>query len=156
MALIVAVADADAERIGAQPLAALLRAYDAGYPSLNAVADVALLSPEAIQLLNRTHRQEDSPTDVLSFPLFTSLNDIAEQPATEEPLLIGSIVICPEKAIAYDETLIQLLHHGLLHLLGFDHESAPELWHAEETRILELLATHGLIIPPALPSYDSI
>lgn len=84
--------------------------------------DIELLIVEnkQIQELNKQHRNKDSATDVLSFPLEF---DFPNMP-------LGSIIISSdyveEKAKEYghtieDETTL-LFIHGLLHLLGFDHE----------------------------------
>ncbi len=75
---------------------------------------------EEIQILNKEHRNIDKATDVLSFPLEF---DMPNMP-------LGSIVISidyvEEKAKEYNHSfndeLKLLFIHGLLHLLGFDHE----------------------------------
>ncbi|MEM9468427.1 MAG: rRNA maturation RNase YbeY [Actinomycetota bacterium] len=101
-----------------------------------------------IHELNLEHRGKDRPTDVLSFPL-----DGAE--ASHPDDLIGDIVICPTIAAAnapehagqdhhtgsLDDELGLLVVHGVLHLLGFDHEDDDE---AEAMEALEqsLLAAH--------------
>jgi probable rRNA maturation factor len=77
--------------------------------------------------LNAEHRNEPGPTDVLSFPI-----DGAEQaraaaaapgpgapPARTAPCELGDIVICPECTADVREAIV----HGMLHLLGMDHES---------------------------------
>jgi probable rRNA maturation factor len=81
--------------------------------------ELTLVDDEAMQTLNWQYRRIDRPTDVLSFPL---------EPVFGAPL--GSIVISMETAKAqadrYGHTLQEevtlLFLHGLLHLLGFDHE----------------------------------
>lgn len=73
--------------------------------------------------LNARYRGIDRSTDVLSFPMYDGKR-------RGDPLLLGDIVICVPKAALqaaehrvrlYDE-LLRLLVHGLLHLLGHDHE----------------------------------
>jgi len=80
-----------------------------------------------IQQLNKTYRKVDKPTNVLAFPMQEGeFADIA-------PSLLGDIVISCEKAqqeadsanISIDERMSQLLIHGILHLVGFDHETSP-------------------------------
>ncbi|SFV89930.1 Metal-dependent hydrolase YbeY, involved in rRNA and/or ribosome maturation and assembly [hydrothermal vent metagenome] len=74
---------------------------------------------EGIRALNAQHRQKDTATDVLSFPL----GDMPHAP-------LGAIVISKDFVIqkadelghSYQEELTLLFIHGLLHLLGFDHE----------------------------------
>lgn len=64
-----------------------------------------------IHQLNLEHRAKDKPTDVLSFPI-----DGAGPVAG--PREIGDVVICPE----HTEDLTEAVVHGVLHLVGFDHE----------------------------------
>jgi probable rRNA maturation factor len=65
-----------------------------------------------IRELNREHRAVDSPTDVLSFPID---GDSAEPTGPRE---LGDVVICPEHTLEPREAVV----HGVLHLLGMDHE----------------------------------
>ena len=153
MSLTLALTERDSSTIGSEELDNLLKGYDAAFPDLQLLADVILMTPDEIQALNREHRTIDEPTDVLSFPTIPNFQSLAAQAKTQ-PTLIGTIVICPEKAEVYKETLIQLVHHGLLHLLGYDHESDLPAWISEEGRILNILSAHNLIIPP-IP-YESV
>ncbi len=96
-----------------------------------------------IRALNRDHRGKDKPTDVLSFPLFE-----AGEPHPGERLL-GDVVISVEtarrQAAEYDATLEaevnRLLIHGVLHVMGHDHEEAAEQerMRAEERRLAEAI-----------------
>lgn len=82
--------------------------------------ELILTDNSSIQKLNKEHRNIDKPTDVLSFPLEF---DLPHMP-------LGSIVIsvdyAQEKANEFNHTLEEeitlLFIHGLLHLLGYDHE----------------------------------
>jgi probable rRNA maturation factor len=110
---------------------------------------VSFVNDEQIHELNRTYRNIDRPTDVLSFPMLESgdgemninyddLEDVSEDGAdpeeaeAEEPL--GDIVISVQRAIAQseeyghsvDREIGFLFVHGFLHLLGYDHESDEE------------------------------
>ena len=76
---------------------------------------VAFVDEQTIQTLNRDHRGKDEPTDVLSFPID---GVDGEPPATEEPLELGDVVICPPCT----EDLSEAVVHGTLHLTGMDHE----------------------------------
>jgi probable rRNA maturation factor len=77
------------------------------------------MDPE-IHALNRQYRGKDKPTDVLSFPLADEL----------QPFLLGDVIISVETAArqaqrrghTLREELQTLLIHGILHLLGYDHE----------------------------------
>jgi probable rRNA maturation factor len=73
---------------------------------------VAFVAPEQIAALNAEHRGKQGPTDVLSFPV-----DGAGSAAGEREL--GDVVICPE----HTEDLEEAVVHGVLHLVGMDHES---------------------------------
>jgi probable rRNA maturation factor len=73
---------------------------------------VAFVGPDEIAALNAEHRGKDGPTDVLSFPV-----DGAEPVAGEREL--GDVVICPE----HTEDLAEAVVHGVLHLVGMDHET---------------------------------
>ena len=66
----------------------------------------------AIHALNREHRGIDRPTDVLSFPI-----DAAGE--SYGPRELGDVVICPEHTEDLDEAVV----HGVLHLVGMDHET---------------------------------
>lgn len=85
--------------------------------------------------LNREHRGIDSATDVLSFPMYEDKEDaLAEAKTLSEgqPLLIGDVVICVDVAAdnaredgrPVEDELRLLVVHGLLHLLGYDHEGS--------------------------------
>jgi rRNA maturation RNase YbeY len=105
----------------------------------SAELSVVLTSDAAIRELNRNFRGKDAPTDVLSFPLLDDApatpvsggGDEAANPAP--PIALGDIVISVETAtsqaralrIAPAVRLRALLIHGLLHLLGYDHERSP-------------------------------
>jgi rRNA maturation RNase YbeY len=94
----------------------------------DAELSVLLVSDRVIRRLNRAWRGKDRPTDVLSF---AQLEGAGPSPAP----LLGDVVIsvptAKRQARARGETLAaegeRLLIHGLLHLLGYDHErSAAE------------------------------
>ncbi|MGA7953619.1 MAG: rRNA maturation RNase YbeY [Gloeobacterales cyanobacterium] len=84
-----------------------------------------------MQQLNQTYRSKDEPTDVLSFAVLEDelfLKDM--YPESPEPQYLGDIVIavpyankqCQSKGHSLVEELIWLSLHGLLHLLGWDHQ----------------------------------
>jgi probable rRNA maturation factor len=104
---------------------------------------------ERVQELNRDYRGRDEPTDVLAF----SARDDADSPPFISPpdgvLHLGEVIISYPQALAQAEEqghplkkeLSILLIHGLLHLLGYDHEKA-DARRKMQTREKELL---GLI-----------
>jgi probable rRNA maturation factor len=73
---------------------------------------VAFVDAEEITALNAAHRGKDGPTDVLSFPV-----DGAGPVAGAREL--GDVLICPE----HTEDLTEAVVHGVLHLVGMDHET---------------------------------
>ena len=145
MALTFLIAEGDAAEIGGKALDALARVYGGFFSPADLSVDISLIGKEEMQQINNEYRSIDEPTDVLSFPLYNTLEDI--RASSEPESLLGSLVICPEKADAYEETLPQLVHHGLLHLAGFDHETDVEEWKAMELPLIELLAEAGLTVP---------
>jgi len=92
----------------------------------NCEVSITFVDSDEIQALNKDYRSKDEATDVLSFP-------ISEELAMGSDVSIGDIVICMEVARAqaeeYGHTLERelafLVAHGMLHLLGYDHET-PE------------------------------
>jgi probable rRNA maturation factor len=94
----------DAERLCALALASA-GVHD-GHLALEWVA------PDRIRELNREFRGKDTPTDVLSFP-------VDEGGAAAGPRELGDIVICPEHTRDVREAIV----HGVLHLVGMDHET---------------------------------
>jgi len=73
---------------------------------------VAFVDAERIAALNAEHRGRPGPTDVLSFPIDGAAGAAA-------PRELGDVVICPEHTADIDEAVV----HGMLHLLGMDHET---------------------------------
>ena len=90
--------------------ACVLAAATAGVE--NGHVAVAFVGPGEIAALNAEHRGKQGPTDVLSFPV-----DGAAPVAGEREL--GDVVICPE----HTEDLAEAVVHGVLHLVGMDHET---------------------------------
>lgn len=83
---------------------------------------ITLVPPERIAQLNEEWMGLEGPTDVLSFPV-----DGLVKKAGAEPVLIGDVVICPEVAQSAGNDLQGeldlLVVHGVLHLLGHDHDT---------------------------------
>jgi probable rRNA maturation factor len=73
---------------------------------------VAFITPEEIAALNAEHRGKEGPTDVLSFPVDEDGPVVGERE-------LGDVVICPE----HTEDLTEAVVHGVLHLVGMDHET---------------------------------
>jgi len=106
----------------------------------NKEIELIITDNETIRELNQEHREKDKATDVLSFPM--------DAPFTEQSIFgmpLGSIVISADfvkqKADEFEHTiqdeLSLLFIHGLLHLLGFDHETDDGEMRAREKEIIE-------------------
>jgi len=102
---------------------------------------VVITTNDEIMELNKKFRGIEKPTNVLSFPMLEGeFNSIS-------PHLLGDIVISSEKAvqeaeeagIRFDERMSQLLVHGILHLIGFDHETEKEDAGIMEAKSIEIL-----------------
>lgn len=114
----------------------------------SAEACVALSDDASVQDLNLRYRGKDKPTNVLSFPA-----SAAGHPAGgAEPRALGDLVLAyetlvreaGEQGIPLAHHLQHLVVHGLLHLLGFDHETEAD---AEEMEAIEVEILAGLGIP---------
>lgn len=147
MALSFAISQADQDQIGFSELDILAETYGHYVNPASVTVEIVLYNAEEMRTLNQESRSIDESTDVLSFPLFEHLSHIKNLPP-EAIMPIGSIIICPQKASQYGESLPQLVHHGLLHICGFDHETDRPAWVSEETAILAQLAANGLSLPP--------
>lgn len=114
----------------------------------NSEVSLLLTDDKEIRNLNKSYRNIDSPTDVLSF----SMNENKSNqlfPGDIDEYLLGDIVISIETAEkqaknldhSLDFELTTLLIHGLLHLIGFDHikEKDFQRMKEEENRITALL-----------------
>jgi len=93
----------------------------------NTELSILIVNNKRIRRLNKRYRGIDRPTDVLAFPLTLSLSPLGRGKGEG---LLGDIVISMEKAHRQAEEqghspnteLLFLLTHGILHLIGYDHE----------------------------------
>ena len=103
---------------------------------------IALVDLAEMADLNSRYRGKEGPTDVLSF----GCDDPCAVLGPDEPVMLGDVVIAPEVAEAQaaeyghtiEEELNLLLVHGVLHLLGYDHEDdeSAEVMQARERALL--------------------
>jgi probable rRNA maturation factor len=84
-----------------------------------ATLGLMVVGPERMAEINGAHRDKPVPTDVLAFPV-DGPEIAAGWPAAGPAPELGDVVICPQAA---QEPLETLAVHGLLHLLGYDHET---------------------------------
>lgn len=94
----------------------VLRGEKAKNPGLS----VAIVGPKRMQELNKKYRKKDKVANVLSFE--------------EGEVSLGEVVICPQEVrkdakkygILFERALAWMLIHGILHLLGYNHEEGGE------------------------------
>ncbi len=114
----------------------------------DAELSVALVGDERMRDLNRDWRGKDATTDVLSF------SQIEGEPFSTLHEMLGDVVIsvpvlrrqAADGGWTVEEELARLLLHGVLHLLGFDHENETDAraMRVEEGRIVAALAARGI------------
>jgi len=98
---------------------------------------VELVDEGRIRELNREHRGNHAPTDVLAFPI-DELDPVAG------PRELGDVAICPPHCSDVTEAAV----HGVLHLCGYDHETDDGEMLALQTGVLEGVS-HGPPRPDA-------
>lgn len=110
---------------------------------------VALVHDDEMHRLNRDYRGKDRTTDVLAFALREG-----EGTSVQEPGLLGDVVVsvptaarqAAERGHALERELAELLAHGILHLLGYDHERSPaeaRRMFREQCRVLGAIGADG-------------
>jgi len=113
---------------------------------------LVLADDARVQALNRDYRGRDKPTNVLSF----AARDDATMPAIpDEPTALGDVVLALEttaaEAAAAGKPLadhaVHLTVHGVLHLLGYDHELGPAEAAEMESLEVAILATLDVANP---------
>ena len=109
---------------------------------------VALVGDQEMRPLNAKYRKKNKTTDVLSFP--------ADPTMTSEAALLGDVIISVEQARrqakernhSLKKEMVTLLIHGILHLLGYDHERSQrqaKIMASLEQKLLGQLCERGLI-----------
>ncbi len=105
---------------------------------------IALVDDQEMQRLNLQHRGIDRSTDVLSFALQDAEEPLPVRHATGNtayPFILGDVILsivtvqrqAAERGHSFEQELYVLLIHGILHLLGYDHQTD------EEARVMEEL-----------------
>jgi len=99
-----------------------------------------------MRILNREYRGVDRTTDVLSFPQSADFS-VHDSQLTVHEFILGDIVISLPKAnrqameygTTLNEELKRLLIHGLLHLIGYDHETGKYVERKMQKKTKEIL-----------------
>lgn len=128
--------------------------YVMGEMKVNSRSDlcIKLVDESAMEVLHKQWMDLPGPTDVMSFPMDELRPGRDEQEPAEG--ILGDVVMCPSVAArqargaghATEEELLLLLTHGILHLLGFDHEQPDEerdMFELQRTLLLTFLAGRG-------------
>jgi len=128
-----------------------LTKFDQNIKTMPGEISLQFVTTEMIRSLNRQYRGQNKPTDVLSFPQYSNDEWKERTPLklASDFIMLGDIVISEsavvEQAKAYghsiDRELSFLFLHGLLHLLGYDHEestAADEMFSLQESILSEL------------------
>jgi probable rRNA maturation factor len=112
--------------VDAEGLAALAARTLEGEGRRNVELSLSFVTPAQIEELHVRYLDEPGPTDVLSFPM-------------DEEGLLGDVIVCPEVAAKnnadIEAELRLLVVHGVLHLVGYDHEEDPDraaMWAKQE------------------------
>ena len=121
-----------------------------------ASAEVSLVLSDdpAVASLNSTYRGKSGPTNVLSFPAGDGVDDSAAAERDGPPLLLGDVVIAFETTAAeaaatgtaLADHLRHLVVHGILHLVGYDHETDADAAVMEGLEV-EILREFGVDDP---------
>ena len=110
--------------------------------------DTVLFDDEKIHEINREYRQKDAPTDVITFAIFAD-SPIEERFVFDNEINLGEILISLDRTKAqaidnshqrqtFEAELYFLLAHGILHLLGYDHQdedSLRRMWDIQQEMI---------------------
>lgn len=114
-------------------LAALRRCFERDLTKLGYEVSVSFVTDEEMRGLNLKYREKDAPTDVLSFPSMDTAVISGAGAGKGAVFSLGDIVISTETAARqaaeyghpFEREMAFLIVHGVLHLLGFDHETDP-------------------------------
>ncbi len=130
------------ERVDGAALERIAEQVLAGEGVADAEAAILLVEPDEMRALNGEHRRTDEVTDVLAFPI-----DEDDDLPPGVPRLLGDVVVCLEEARLQAEefgetpgrALLVLATHGLLHLVGYDHETDDGEMLAHQALVVEAL-----------------
>ena len=109
-------------------------AFDLLNVKKNYEIDCSLVDEQTIQTINRDYRNIDRVTDVISFAFNDDESELGHIEDGDYPQMLGEIFICVPRALSQakeigntdDRELSFLFAHGILHLLGYDHQTPEE------------------------------
>lgn len=93
--------------------------------------DILYCDNEKTHQINKEYRQKDYPADIITFAIFA---DGEEKFIFDDEINLGEIIISldkvsensNEKGVSFEDELYFLISHGIMHLLGFDHQTNEE------------------------------
>lgn len=103
------------------------------------------VSEEKIRELNRTYRGKDAVTDILSFGEYADRKALEKE--TEQEIFLGELLLSPsfieaaagKDGVTLEREMAYVFSHGVLHLVGFDHE---EEMFAIQERVTDMFSPH--------------
>lgn len=130
---LILVDDRQSIPVDTEGLVALAREALLGEGAANSELSVSFVNEDEMAELHLRYMGEEGPTDVLSFPQ-------DDEETSEGPRLLGDVVIAPSVAATNNPNdpageLRLLLVHGILHLLGHDHDEEADraaMWTRQE------------------------
>lgn len=140
--------DVSVDPTGLRDLADLV-IREEGYPDDTEVT-ILLVSDDEMSGYNERFLQREGPTDVLAFPIENlQPGSVPPRRGNGPPLVIGDVFIAPdyvrrsaaEMGVAFEDEMALMVVHGVLHLLGYDHEedADAELMESRERHLLGLV-----------------
>jgi probable rRNA maturation factor len=146
------LANEQAEAVDTAGLHALAEAIlaDEGYP-VDCEVTLLLVSDDEMAGYNERFLDRSGPTDVLAFPLEDLLPGVTpEHDPHGPPMMLGDVLIAPsyvkaqadDLGVTFEDEMALMVTHGLLHLLGYDHEQDGDAERMEQ-RERELLGLVG-------------
>lgn len=149
-------ADEQSVPVDVEPLVALaeLVLVEQQIPK-DAEMSVLLVTAEQITQYNQRFMSKSGPTDVLSFPIVDLIpGERPRRMPNGPPTAIGDVFICPEvvqanaatSGVPFEDEMALMVVHGILHLLGFDHQADDEA-EIMESREADILAKIGKTRP---------
>jgi probable rRNA maturation factor len=121
-----------------------------GYPDETEVT-ILFVSEEEISGYNARFLSKSGPTDVLAFPVEDLLPGVVpEYQPMGPPLMLGDVIVAPtyvrrqaeEYGVRYEDEMALMATHGILHLMGYDHEADEDAERMEQ-RERDLLSRVG-------------
>jgi len=100
----------------------------------NGTLNIVFVSDEEIQHLNKTYRQKDAVTDVLSFHYFEDFSELQKDETAGELIFCESKILSQAKEywLGEEKEFYKLLIHSILHILWYDHEDDDEYQEMQE------------------------